>query len=242
MPQRTTAALYADDLVVWCKEEYASTATYRIQLAADRIQAWAEKWCVTINKEKSATTLFTLSTKQKAGIVKLGDTPLREDQEARYLGVVFDKRQTWKGHINGAETKARRKLAILRKLAGTSWGANISLLRNVYQGTIRPHLEYGSTSWATSAKTNLQTLDKVQNQALRLITGAMRTTPIQEMEKLAAIQPLQLRRETKVLMQTEKYKCLQTHPMKTRLEMPTTSSLRIAAEVAWGKCSLSSLP
>ena len=60
-----------------------------------------------------------------------------------YLGVTFDKRQTWRYHINGAQVKARRKLASLRKLAGTQWGAAETVLKNVYIGAIRPYLEYG---------------------------------------------------------------------------------------------------
>ncbi|KAK7101835.1 hypothetical protein V1264_020159 [Littorina saxatilis] len=226
MPKGIKAALYADDLVIWCKEEHASTATYRMQQAADRLNAWAEDWCVSINKEKSSTTLFTLSPKQKAGTIRLGGTPLREDEEATYLGVTFDRRQTWKPHIAQAETKARRKLAILRKLAGTTWGANEKILKTVYQGTIRPHLEYGSTAWSTSAKTNLQTLDRVQNQALRLITGAMKSTPIKEMEKLTTIQPLCQRREAKTMVQAEKLKCLPDHPMKHRLSNLTKNRLK----------------
>ncbi|XP_070181209.1 uncharacterized protein [Littorina saxatilis] len=55
-------------------------------------------------------------------------------------------------------------------------------------------------TWSTSAKTNLQTLDRVQNQALRLITGAMKFTPINEMEKLTTIQPLCQRREAKTMV------------------------------------------
>ena len=124
LPKGIKAALYADDLVLWCKEEYATTATYRMQLAADKLNSWTERWCVTVNKEKSSTTLFTLSPKQKAGTINLGGTPLKEDEEATYLGVTFDKRQTWKPHIVKAEAKARRRLAILRKLAGTTWGAS----------------------------------------------------------------------------------------------------------------------
>ena len=45
--------------------------------------------------------------------------------------------------MSRAEAKARRKLALLRKLAGTQWGAAETVLRNVYIGTIRPHLEMG---------------------------------------------------------------------------------------------------
>ena len=226
LPKGVKAALYADDLVLWCKEEYASTATYRLQQAANMLQGWAEKWCVSVNKEKSSTTLFTLSPKQKAGTIRLGNTPLKEDEEATYLGVTFDKKMTWKSHITKDEMKARRKLAILRKLAGTTWGANEKTLKTVYQGSVRPHLEYGSTAWSTCAKTTQQALDKVQNQALRIITGAMRSTPIKAMEQLTGIQPLNQRREAKIMVQAQKFRCLPDHPMKSKLDSLTKNRLK----------------
>ena len=67
LPKGVHAALYADDLVLLCTEEYATTATYRMQLALDKLTAWTHDWCVTINKEKSSVVLFSLSTKTKSG-------------------------------------------------------------------------------------------------------------------------------------------------------------------------------
>ena len=52
-----------------------------------------------------------------------------------------------------------------------------------------PHLKYGSKAWSNIAMTNQQVLDKVQNQALRIITGSIRSTPIKAMETTAAVQP-----------------------------------------------------
>ena len=47
------AALYADDLVMWCNEEYATTATHRMQTTVTVSRAaWAREWNVHINKEK----------------------------------------------------------------------------------------------------------------------------------------------------------------------------------------------
>jgi ribonuclease HI len=231
MPKGVKAALYADDLVLWCTEEYSTTATYRLQLAINKLAAWADDWCVKINQEKSTTTLFTMSPKQKPGIVKLGNTPLRNDDEPTYLGVTFDKRLTWKPHIQKAENKARRKLAIMRKLAGTNWGASEKTLKTLYEGTVRPHLEYGAPAWSTASKTNHQALDKVQNQALRIMTGAMRSTPIKTMENLTGVPPLQSRRDAKTLIQAEKYKSLPKHPMNSRMEKPTTNRLKRASFV-----------
>ena len=58
----------------------------------------------------------------------------------------------------------------------------------VYTGAVRPVLEYASSSW---------------NLGLRTILGAMKITPIAEMEKTANIQPLENRRQEKLLIQGE---------------------------------------
>ena len=56
--------------------------------------------------DRTTTTLFTLSTKAKAGRLTLGDTPLKFEDQQTYLGVTYDKRMTWKQHVRNAEGKA----------------------------------------------------------------------------------------------------------------------------------------
>ena len=72
-----------------------------------------------------------------------GNTLLKLEDQQTYLGVTYDKRMTWRRHVRIAEGKARRKLNIMRKLAGSNWGANEKIIKSVYQGAVRPHLEYG---------------------------------------------------------------------------------------------------
>ena len=108
-----------------------------------------------------------LVTKKQARPITIGTHTLKEEDEATYLGVTFDKRLTWKTHTQRTEGKARKKLAIMRKLARTTWGANEQILKTVYEGSVRLVLEYSSTT-----KTNQQFLNKIQNQALPIITGA----------------------------------------------------------------------
>ena len=219
LPKGVNAALYADDLVLYCTEEHATTARYRMQIALDKLTAWSKRWCVAINmdKDKTSATLFTL-TAQKAGTLTLGDQQLGYKDEQTHLGITFDKRLTWKKQIENAESKARRKLGIMRKLAGTEWGANERILNQVYKGTVRPHLEYGSSAYMTAAQTHRDTLEKVQNQALRIITGAVRSTPIEKMQQITGIPPLKQRRNSKALIQFIKAKAMKEHPMHDRTE------------------------
>ena len=107
-------------------------------------------------------------------------------------------------HQEAVAARSVRKLGLLKKLGGTTWGADTNILRRVYTGAVRPIMEYATTSWATTSNTNKSKFDKVQNVALRAIVGAMETTPIKEMEKRADLEPLELRRTFKVLTQTKR--------------------------------------
>ena len=101
-------------------------------------------------------------------------------------------------------------------LAGTTWGASETILKQVYQSTVRPHLEYGASAWMTAAKTHQHTLEKVQNQALRIMTGSMRSTPIAKMEQVTGLPPLKTRWKSKAMVQYTKVKALEDHPMHDR--------------------------
>ena len=71
----------------------------------------------------------------------------------------------------------------MRRLAGTTWGAYAKILKTVYTGSMRPALEYGMAASCTSADSHFDRLNRVQNQATRLIRGGMKSTPIQALEE-----------------------------------------------------------
>ena len=54
---------------------------------------------------------------------------------------------------------------------------------------------------STAAKSNLSKLSRVQHQAMRMVTGAIRSTLISAMETITGLQPIEDRQEIKVLTQ-----------------------------------------
>ena len=86
-------------------------------------------------------------------------------------------------------------------------------------------MEYAYTTWGTAAKTNKNRLDKVQNVALRVMLGAMKTTPVHDMEITANAEPFE-RRSLKILIQGEKLRRLPSHPLHTNLAQPTKIRLK----------------
>ena len=91
LPKGIKATLYADDLVMWCKEECLTTAMYRMQLAADKPNSW------TLKVKSTKTSLHRLVhpvLKTKSRHHHSWWNPA----EATYLDVTFDKRHIWKPH------------------------------------------------------------------------------------------------------------------------------------------------
>ena len=224
LSKRVSNTLHADDLAIWNASEHTTTATYRIQEAISDISKWTLDWGLEINTSKTNSTFFSLSTSKEQIKLRLKGEIVPQTDNPTFLGVKLDTRLTWKPQIEKMERSSLQKLALMRKLAGTSWGADSSILTKVYTATVRPTMEYASTTWGTAAKTNKSRLDKIQNMALRVILGAMTTTPVHDMEKTANVDPLERRRSLKILIQGEKLRRLPSHPLHTNLAQPTKKS------------------
>ena len=61
----------------------------------------------------------------------------------------------------------------------------------------------------------------MQNLGLRIVLGAMGSTPIQQMGKIEDLQPFECRREYKAAIQGEKLKRLTSHPLRQKLQHGT---------------------
>ena len=122
----------------------------------------------------------------------------------------------------------------MKKLASTTWGADSSTLKRLYTSRVRPVLEFNMAAWGTTAKTNMDKMSKVQNQAARIITGSMRSTPIQELETITG--PLLDRCRGKLLTQAAKFKRLSGHPIEKRMNQPTRGRLKRENFVHQSRC------
>ena len=88
--------------------------------------------------------------------------------------------------------------ALIRRLAGTSWGASTPTLRTSTLALVYAPTEYCAPVWCRSAHTRL--VDISLNAALRTITGCLRPTQVEQLPVLAEIAPPALRREAATLV------------------------------------------
>ena len=88
-------------------------------------------------------------------------------------------------------------------------------------------MDYSLTLQVLSSKSSQQTLDKVQNQALRFISGAMKTTPTDACEIHTNIAPMSLRREAAVVETCERFRRLEENNPYKKLTESTRPIQRI---------------
>ncbi|XP_024859831.1 uncharacterized protein LOC108230932 [Kryptolebias marmoratus] len=127
--------------------------------------------------------------------LKLYENAIEREDQIKYLGMWFDKKLTWKVHIDKIVEKSKRILNIMRCLRGREWGADRKALKTVYIGLIRSVFDYGSILYNSASNSLLTKIDKIQYQALRLCCGAMKTTPVSALQVEMGEMPLELRRE-----------------------------------------------
>ena len=98
---------------------------------------------------------------------------------------------TFKTHTDNTNTKAKRRLNVLRALTHTTYGHSKEDITTLYKQFIRPILTYAHTAWSPdTATTHIEKLQKTQNAALRIATGNTTTTPSDHVHEETRVLPL----------------------------------------------------
>ena len=114
-----------------------------------------------------------------------------------YLGVKLDRALTFRQHLESLRKKLTTRVGLLRRLAGSSWGAGAITLRTATLVLVHFTAEYCVPVWCRSAHTRL--IDRPTNDAFCLVTGCLLPTPTDDLYALARIQPSKLRRKRATL-------------------------------------------
>ena len=153
-----------------------------MQLCVNSIQKWVSE-----NSFKFSTAkMVCIHFHQQYGFfpdpnILLGKTPIKVVREAKFLGVIFDTKLTFKNHIQYLKTSCQKALDILRGLGHTDWGADRIVLLRLYRSLVCSKLDYGCIVYGSAHQSILKQLDPVHHQGLRIALGAFRTSPAQSL-------------------------------------------------------------
>ncbi|GFW97584.1 putative RNA-directed DNA polymerase from transposon X-element [Trichonephila clavipes] len=162
----------------------------QLQTAVNNIVKWCDSNGHSISASKSC---------RKRGIHPDPEIRIRAVQipvvpDVRFLGVIFDRRFTFLPHILQLRKRCEKSLNLLKLLSNTSWGADRTSLLRVYQAIVLSRIDYGCVVYGSACNSTLKKLDPVHHMALRICTGAFRTSPVQSLYVNFHQLPLDLRR------------------------------------------------
>ena len=153
----------------------------------------------------------------------VNNNQIAQTTSAKYLGLWFDDKLTWKVHIFHLLRSCNSRLNLLKKVSGTKFGAHRTTLLQMYNTLIRSKLDYGSSIYATASKTLLQKLNILENQALRIATGTLRSTPISSLHVDCNQIPLHLHRKYRAISHLIQITTVENLPLHTSSPIPLTA-------------------
>ena len=215
IPPFSSHSIFADDVAVWCCHKSVDSAARGVQSALNSIASWCQKWGLDIAASKSSCVVFTQSSRPMPRLshpLCVNNEAIPENKHHSFLGITLDSRLTYRLHTTQVKAKGQKRLNILRALSATQWGGDRKTLLLLYKSLVRSVLEYNSCIFTHIAPSNQIRLETVQNTALRIVTGAFRTTPINSLLTEVNIPTLAMRSETALFKYYFKTRSEQNHP------------------------------
>ena len=95
----------------------------------------------------------------------------------KHLGVTLSHNTKWHEDINSILSSAARILGMIRKL---QYSISRKSLNQIYISFLRPVLEYSAVVWDDYTLYKKESLEKIQHEAARIVTGLTRSVSIEK--------------------------------------------------------------
>ena len=125
-----------------------------------------------------------------------------QQMQHKHLGLTLNNKVRWHDHIQNIIKSANKVICVMRRLKFT---LSRAALNQIYLAYVRPILEYSSIVWDGCTIQDLNSLEKLKNEAARLVTGLTRSVSLEKLYKECAWAPLSERKQFQKLCFM--YKC-----------------------------------
>lgn len=222
LPKDANIGIFVDDVAYWTTNRNIKKSTKIINKCLQGLKKWCEKTGFIVSLEKTVAIRFSLkhrrTLERNQPVLKYGEHQLELKDSARYLGAIFDRKLKWKEQVNNVLKQANMRMGILRRLSSSQASLNSQQKRSLYVATVQSVLDYASPVWSHSLdKATHLKLTRLQNQALRLITGTPTNTSAEALRTLTDILPVRDRHRLQSATFYERTMRLPKHHMGKRL-------------------------
>ena len=183
-------SLYADDTLVY-QEVTTAEQEAEFQRNISAVYQWSKQWQMPFNEGKSQLLLFGETSTSTAVSYKLGNTTIKRVEETKYLGVILQQDLCFDSHIDSKIASARKLLGAIKFMLHD---ASIEGKTLAYTSLCRPILEYADVVWDPVCKQAINSLEKVQTDAVKFIANLRGRTSITEARERLGLELLSKRR------------------------------------------------
>jgi hypothetical protein len=190
--------LFADDTSLFLTVDHPDTAAQHLNFDIQTITKWADTWLVSFNPSKTESVVVSRKiNKPLHPPLIMFDEPISSVTSHKHLGVVLSDDCGWHSHIEYIKEKAWKRIHIMRKLKFT---LDRKSLEMIYISFIRPILEYADVIWGNCSRGDKDDLEKIQNEAARIVTGASKLISLRNLYREIGWESLETRRNNHKLI------------------------------------------
>ena len=178
---------YADDLALLYASRDWKAVEDTLSQGMTTLSAYLQTWRLKLSNTKTVTAAFHLNNreaKRELNVYNNGNL-LPPCPVPTYLGVKLDRLLTFHHHFEALCKKLSTRVALLRRLAGSGWGAGAKTLRISALSFVYFTPKYCAPVWCRSTHTPI--IDSILNDALRIVTECLRSTQTEDLPALASI-------------------------------------------------------
>ena len=185
-------SLFADDTSLFITVNDPITSANIIQSDINKITAWANKWLVKFNPDKSETLLITRKkTRLPHPSLHMQNVDIPSINVHKHLGLYISNDCTWHMHIDHIRNKAWHSLNNLRSF---KYLLDRRSLEIAYISFVRPILEYADSIWDNCTQTEKRELEQIQYEAARIVSGCSKLVSLHDLLTEIGWETLEMRR------------------------------------------------
>jgi hypothetical protein len=113
----------------------------KLQRGLNALEEWCEKWNIKINEDKTRAVYFSKRLRRVEAYLTLKGRAITFVNDVKYLGVTFERRITWRTHIDLIVTKALRTFVQIYSLL-KSEKLSIKTKMTLHKALIRSKMSY----------------------------------------------------------------------------------------------------
>ena len=125
---------------------------------------WSDTWQLLFNVGKCKVIHYGKNNPEYTYYMKSNE--LSAAHEEKDLGVVFQRDLKFSSHISQKVNKANSMLGIIRK---TFDFLDQEIFLKLYKSLVRPHVEYANVVWYPNYKKDIESIERVQRRATKLL-------------------------------------------------------------------------